>query len=230
MTLENPEVRGDSIVGVGSRNFLGRAREASVLISDIRRFEVRGFSTNQTIGLAVGLAVLFWAGYLVVQGLSDLIRSKIGTDTTNISTSRLDMQRFERVFTSRDEVLTEGLTGLDGQFNALIAARNPAEAQRLEQQYVSEAQGTDRRVIVLGSDGVRINGRLDPAADFNALIKVGQSDSDKVIYITTMPCKMCAKMIVNSGASKVYFARSYRLSEGRKILERAGIKMEKLTH
>ena len=67
-------------------------------------------------------------------------------------------------------------------------------------------------------------------AEANALIKVGESDQGKIIYITTMPCKMCAKMIVNSGASKVYYARSYRLSEGKQVLAQAGIKMEKLNH
>jgi dCMP deaminase len=66
-------------------------------------------------------------------------------------------------------------------------------------------------------------------AEANALIKVSVQDSRKVIYCTCMPCKMCAKMIVNSGASKVYFAAEYRLSEGRKVLTKAGIKLQKLT-
>ena len=65
-------------------------------------------------------------------------------------------------------------------------------------------------------------------AEANALIKVSASDPDKVLYCTTLPCKMCAKMIVNSGASKVYFATEYRLSEGRKVLTKAGVKLQKL--
>ena len=65
-------------------------------------------------------------------------------------------------------------------------------------------------------------------AEANALIKVVQSDSKKVVYVTNMPCKMCAKMIVNSGASRVYYANAYRLSEGKNVLAKAGIKMQKL--
>lgn len=66
-------------------------------------------------------------------------------------------------------------------------------------------------------------------AEANALIKVGVRDPRKVFYCTTMPCKMCAKMVVNSGVSKVYFASEYRLSEGRKVLSKAGIKLQRLT-
>lgn len=66
-------------------------------------------------------------------------------------------------------------------------------------------------------------------AEANALIKVSVNDPNKVIYCTCMPCKMCAKMIVNSGASKVYFATEYRLSEGRQVLRKAGVSMQKLT-
>lgn len=77
--------------------------------------------------------------------------------------------------------------------------------------------------------------RIDPGkcgcihAEANALIKVGVIDPEKAIFTTDLPCKMCAKMIVNSGASKLYYSRAYRLSEGRSVLARGGIKMEKLT-
>ena len=66
-------------------------------------------------------------------------------------------------------------------------------------------------------------------AEANALIKVSANDPHKVIYCTTVPCKMCAKMIVNSGASKVCYAKEYRLSEGRKVLTKAGVKLQKIT-
>lgn len=62
-------------------------------------------------------------------------------------------------------------------------------------------------------------------AEANALIKVSVSDPGKVIYCTSMPCKMCAKMIVNSGASAVYYREAYRLSEGRAVLAKARIRM-----
>jgi dCMP deaminase len=66
-------------------------------------------------------------------------------------------------------------------------------------------------------------------AEANALIKVGVTDPQKVIYVTDIPCKMCAKMIVNSGASKVYYARDYRLSDGKNVLKKAGIKLRKIS-
>lgn len=66
-------------------------------------------------------------------------------------------------------------------------------------------------------------------AEANALIKVSVPDRDKILYATTLPCKMCAKMIVNSGVSKIYFAREYRLSEGKAVLKKAGVKMIKIS-
>jgi dCMP deaminase len=62
-------------------------------------------------------------------------------------------------------------------------------------------------------------------AEANALIKCRVNDPEKVIFNTRYPCKMCAKMIVNSGASRVYYFAKYRLDEGLQILARAGIEV-----
>lgn len=65
-------------------------------------------------------------------------------------------------------------------------------------------------------------------AEANALIKCSIIDKEKIIFNTQSPCKMCAKMIVNSGASKVYYFSNYRLSEGLQILTQAGIEVVRL--
>ncbi|OGM99949.1 MAG: hypothetical protein A3B91_04915 [Candidatus Yanofskybacteria bacterium RIFCSPHIGHO2_02_FULL_41_29] len=65
-------------------------------------------------------------------------------------------------------------------------------------------------------------------AEANALIKCSIVDAQKVILITQSPCKMCAKMIVNSGASRVYYFSNYRLDEGLQILSRGNILTSKI--
>ena len=47
-------------------------------------------------------------------------------------------------------------------------------------------------------------------AEMNALLKCSTEDKQKILFCTVFPCKLCAKMIVNSGFIKVYFAGEYR--------------------
>lgn len=65
-------------------------------------------------------------------------------------------------------------------------------------------------------------------AEANALIKCSIVDSQKVIFVTKSPCKMCAKMIVNSGSSHVYYFSNYRLDEGLQVLAQGNINTSKI--
>ena len=47
-------------------------------------------------------------------------------------------------------------------------------------------------------------------SEINALIKCGSTDRKKLMFVTTRPCIMCAKSIINSGFSRVYYKREYR--------------------
>lgn len=66
-------------------------------------------------------------------------------------------------------------------------------------------------------------------AEMNALAKVGVNDPTKIVFITGEPCSLCARLIINSGASKViYFAKHIRDTGGFDILETAGIIAEQV--
>ena len=53
----------------------------------------------------------------------------------------------------------------------------------------------------------------------------------KIVFTTDMPCKMCAKRLINlGGVQRVFYARDYRLREGLEILTQAGIPWEKLVY
>lgn len=66
-------------------------------------------------------------------------------------------------------------------------------------------------------------------AEANALIKCSVNDKEKVIFITQSPCKMCAKMIVNSGASRIYYFSNYRSDEGLDVLSRGNIAISRMS-
>ena len=65
-------------------------------------------------------------------------------------------------------------------------------------------------------------------AEINALIKVRVNDPRKVVFVTGQPCVTCAKAIINSGASKVFYRSAYRSDEGLDLFHKAGIEVERV--
>ena len=67
-------------------------------------------------------------------------------------------------------------------------------------------------------------------AEANAITKVarsGNSSEGATLYITDSPCMECAKLIIQSGITRVVYAREYRIIDGVDLLRRAGIEVEK---
>lgn len=68
-------------------------------------------------------------------------------------------------------------------------------------------------------------------AEANALTKVaksGNSSEGATLYVTAAPCIECAKLIIQSGITRVVYKDEYRLTDGTDLLIRAGIKVEKI--
>ena len=68
-------------------------------------------------------------------------------------------------------------------------------------------------------------------AEQNAIIQAavhGISIEGAVLYSTTFPCIVCAKMLINAGISCIYYAQGYPDEYSGKILEEAGIAVEHL--
>jgi dCMP deaminase len=63
-------------------------------------------------------------------------------------------------------------------------------------------------------------------AEDNALLKCDNRIKDKVIYVTHSPCVVCAKRIINAGASRVVYGMDYRSSTGAELLRSVGIPCE----
>lgn len=67
-------------------------------------------------------------------------------------------------------------------------------------------------------------------AEANAITKIAKStysSEGATIYVTHSPCIECAKLIIQSGIKRVVYGESFRLDDGIRLLEKAGIKVEK---
>lgn len=64
-------------------------------------------------------------------------------------------------------------------------------------------------------------------AEINALTKSRDDLQGSICFVTTSPCKMCAKVLVNRGVSTVVFLNSYRNDEGVQILRDSGVQVLK---
>jgi dCMP deaminase len=52
----------------------------------------------------------------------------------------------------------------------------------------------------------------------------------KVVFVTHLPCLMCAKRLLNlGGVEQVYYAREYRRTESLAVLASVGVKVAQLT-
>ncbi|MFQ3578834.1 MAG: dCMP deaminase family protein [Bacteroidales bacterium] len=65
-------------------------------------------------------------------------------------------------------------------------------------------------------------------AEANAITKVAKSNNSSLgatLYVTASPCIECAKLIIQAGIIRVVYSENYRLDDGIKLLERAGIEL-----
>ena len=63
-------------------------------------------------------------------------------------------------------------------------------------------------------------------AEANAITKIAKSGNNSdgaTLYVTASPCMECSKLIIHSGIRRVVYCEPYRVDDGIKLLERAGI-------
>ena len=61
-------------------------------------------------------------------------------------------------------------------------------------------------------------------SEVNALVKAPGGMRNKVIFVTDSPCIMCAKLMINSGVTHVFYRKPYRDPSGVELLAAAGVK------
>lgn len=60
-------------------------------------------------------------------------------------------------------------------------------------------------------------------SEVNALVKAPGSTKDKVVFVTSSPCVMCGKLMINSGVTHVFYRELYRDPSGIELLAEAGV-------
>ena len=113
-----------------------------------------------------------------------------------------------------------------------------SSAQRLQ---VGAIVVKDDRIISIGYNGMPAGwdnvceheGKTKPEvlhAESNAIAKLARSSESgegASIFITHSPCIDCAKLILQSGISTVYYRTSYRSNDGINFLNKSSIKVIK---
>ncbi len=64
-------------------------------------------------------------------------------------------------------------------------------------------------------------------AEIGALTKSRDDLRGSTCFVTTQPCKMCAKVLINRGVGRVVYLESYRNDEGLIILRSSGVTVVK---
>ena len=60
-------------------------------------------------------------------------------------------------------------------------------------------------------------------SEVNALVKAPGAMRDKVVFVSNSPCVMCAKLMINSGVTHVFYRKPYRDPSGIELLASAGV-------
>ncbi len=120
----------------------------------------------------------------------------------------------------------------------LRMARIWAENSYCQRRQVGAIIVKDKMIISDGYNGTPVgfenicedeNGLTKPYvlhAEANAITKVARSNNSSngaTLYVTASPCLECAKLIIQSGIKRVVFNELYRITDGIKLLTRAGI-------
>jgi dCMP deaminase len=70
-------------------------------------------------------------------------------------------------------------------------------------------------------------------SEANCLMKIAksaESSAESTMFCTHAPCLQCAKLIYQSGVTKLFYRASYRDSAGVEFLEKSGVNVEHYQH
>lgn len=88
--------------------------------------------------------------------------------------------------------------------------------------YNGNARGLPDECTYIGKEG----GCGCLHSEANAISKCLAPDQDKVAFCTDSPCENCAKLLINSGFSRVVYLRQYRITTGLDFLKDTGIEVQ----
>ena len=124
----------------------------------------------------------------------------------------------EEVYMRMAEELAKRSTCARNQVGTVIA--NPDLTQVLGVGYNGNARGLPNRC-----DSTEPGRCGCIHSEQNALIKAGAALAGKVMFVTTSPCVMCAKMTINTNVARVFYRDPYRDAAGLDVLRQGGVEV-----
>lgn len=123
---------------------------------------------------------------------------------------------------------TKVLSDVCNALTAPVTAHKVLHAERYRWSGHVYNLHTDQNWYSLQTGGILAHNCLH--AEENAVINCDSPRQwTKIVFCTHLPCKMCAKRLVNlGGVVKLYYATDYRLHEGLALLSQAGIPYEQM--
>ncbi|HVD02312.1 MAG TPA: deaminase [Candidatus Dormibacteraeota bacterium] len=132
--------------------------------------------------------------------------------------AELDRIPLEEVYMRMAEELAKRSTCARNQVGTVIAS--PDLSQVLGVGYNGNARGLPNRC-----DGTEPGRCGCIHSEQNALIKAGAQLPGKLMFVTTSPCVMCAKMTINTNVTKVFYRNAYRDGAGLEVLRQGGVEV-----
>jgi dCMP deaminase len=132
--------------------------------------------------------------------------------------AELDRIPLEEVYMRMAEELAKRSTCARNQVGTVIAS--PDLSQVLGVGYNGNARGLPNRC-----DSTEPGKCGCIHSEQNALIKAGAQLPGKVMFVTTSPCVMCAKMTINANVTRVFFRDAYRDAAGLDVLRQGGVEV-----
>ncbi len=130
----------------------------------------------------------------------------------------LDRIPLEEVFMRMAEELAKRSTCVRAQVGSVIT--NAELTQVLGVGYNGNARG-----LANSCDSAEPGSCGCVHSEANCLIKAGALIPRKLMFVTTSPCVMCAKMTINTNVTRVYYRTAYRDPAGLAVLAEAGVEL-----
>jgi dCMP deaminase len=132
--------------------------------------------------------------------------------------TELDRIPLEEVYMRMAQELAKRSTCARNQVGTVIAS--PDLSQVLGVGYNGNARGLPNRC-----DSTEPGKCGCIHSEQNALIKAGAQLPGKVMFVTTSPCVMCAKMTINTNVARVFYRDPYRDAAGLDVLRQGGVEV-----
>lgn len=139
------------------------------------------------------------------------------------------MRNHDKQYMQMAEIWATNSYAERNQVGALIVKDNMI----ISDGYNGTPAGFDNRCEIEMEDGTLTTKPEVLHAEANAITKIAkstQSSDGSTLYVTLSPCPECAKLIIQSGIKRVVYKNLYRKTEGIDLLERAGIKVERIEY